>query len=142
MIGRDKSRTRWRVLKIDRLEPYELNIFEDSTTYSEHECYDLLRRLHEGNKAVGGLKLITIFYGIIGTIYCIFLTCRSFFSYLELNMSSSGSRLCEISGTLLHACYHKKKEAWNNLWPYNIWNFQEQDDSSTKFYCAVKLALF
>ncbi|KAF4399391.1 hypothetical protein G4B88_022474 [Cannabis sativa] len=68
MIGRDKSRTHWRVLKIDRLEPTELTIFEDSTTYSEHDCHDLLRRLHEGNKAVGGLKLIAICYGIIGFV--------------------------------------------------------------------------
>ncbi|XP_062087911.1 phosphoinositide phosphatase SAC2-like [Humulus lupulus] len=68
MIGRDKSRTRWRVLKIDRLEPSELKIFEDATTYSENDCYDLLRRLHEGNKAIGGLKLIAICYGIIGFV--------------------------------------------------------------------------
>ena len=70
MIGRDKSRTGWRVLKIDRLEPSELNIFEDPTTYSERECYELLRRLHEGNK--GGLKLITVCYGIIGIVFFLF----------------------------------------------------------------------
>ncbi|KAH8505530.1 hypothetical protein H0E87_012672 [Populus deltoides] len=65
MIGRDKSRTYWRVLKIDRLDPSELNIREDSTTYTERECYDLLRRLHEGNKATGGLKFVTTCYGIV-----------------------------------------------------------------------------
>ncbi|KAF8393685.1 hypothetical protein HHK36_021932 [Tetracentron sinense] len=68
MIGRDKSRTCWRVLKIDRLEPSELNIREDSTTYSESECYDLLRRIHEGNMSSGGLKFVTTCYGIIGFI--------------------------------------------------------------------------
>ncbi|XP_024024532.1 phosphoinositide phosphatase SAC2 isoform X1 [Morus notabilis] len=68
MIGRDKSRTCWRVLKIDRSEPTELNIVEDPTTYSEQECYELLRRIHEGNKPVGGLKLITVCYGIIGFV--------------------------------------------------------------------------
>ena len=57
MIGRDKTRTYWRVLKIDRLDPSELNIREDSTTYTERECCDLLRRIHEGNKATGGLNL-------------------------------------------------------------------------------------
>ena len=66
MIGRDKSRLCWRVLKIDRTESSELNIVEDPTTYSENECFDLLRRIHEGNKAVGGLKFVTICYGIIG----------------------------------------------------------------------------
>uniref|UniRef100_A0A7N0UYZ8 SAC domain-containing protein n=2 Tax=Kalanchoe fedtschenkoi TaxID=63787 RepID=A0A7N0UYZ8_KALFE len=66
MIGRDKSRTHWRVLKIDRSEPSEFNIREDSTTYSETECSDLLRRIHEGNRPTGGLTFVTICYGIIG----------------------------------------------------------------------------
>lgn len=66
MIGRDKSRTYWRVLKIDRLDPSELNILEDSTTYTEHECSDLLRRIHEGNISTGGLKFVTTCYGIVG----------------------------------------------------------------------------
>ncbi|GLT56190.1 hypothetical protein SLA2020_292520 [Shorea laevis] len=68
MIGRDKSRTHWRVLKIDRLDPSELNILEDSTTYSEIECSELLRRIHEGNKSTGGLKFVTTCYGILGFI--------------------------------------------------------------------------
>ncbi|XP_061361914.1 phosphoinositide phosphatase SAC2-like isoform X2 [Gastrolobium bilobum] len=68
MIGRDKSRTIWRVLKIDRLERSELNIIEDITVYSEIECCDLLRRIHEGNKSTGGLKFVTMCYGIIGFI--------------------------------------------------------------------------
>ncbi|XP_054805022.1 phosphoinositide phosphatase SAC3-like isoform X2 [Prosopis cineraria] len=68
MIGRDKSRTYWRVLKIDRLEPSELNLCEDSTTYTEEQCSDLLRRVHEGNKATGGLKFVTTCYGIVGFI--------------------------------------------------------------------------
>ncbi|KAL2338828.1 hypothetical protein Fmac_013274 [Flemingia macrophylla] len=68
MIGRDKSRTYWRVLKIDRLDPSELNLREDSTTYTESECSDLLRRIHEGNKSTGGLKFVTTCYGIVGFI--------------------------------------------------------------------------
>lgn len=66
MIGSDKSRTYWRVLKIDRSEPSELTIREDATTYSETECSDLLRRIHEGNRPTGGLTFVTICYGIIG----------------------------------------------------------------------------
>ncbi|XP_015902276.1 phosphoinositide phosphatase SAC2 isoform X2 [Ziziphus jujuba] len=68
MIGRDKNRTIWRVLKIDRSDPSELNIWQDSATYSENECYDLLRRVDEGNKAIGGLKFVTTCYGIIGFV--------------------------------------------------------------------------
>ena len=66
MVGRDKSRTLWRVLKIDRLELSELNIQEDPTTYSESECQELLKRIHEGNKSTGGLKFVTNCYGIVG----------------------------------------------------------------------------
>ncbi|GER28361.1 phosphoinositide phosphatase family protein [Striga asiatica] len=68
MIGRDKNRTCWKVLKINRLEQSELSVIEDTTTYSEIECYDLLKRIHEGNKSTGGLKFVTACYGIIGFI--------------------------------------------------------------------------
>ncbi|KAI0507679.1 hypothetical protein KFK09_013807 [Dendrobium nobile] len=68
MIGRDKNRTSWRVLKVDRLETFELNICEDSTTYSERECNDLLKRIHEGNRPTGGLRFVTNCYGIVGFI--------------------------------------------------------------------------
>ena len=77
MIGRDKSRTYWRVLKIDRQDPTEqdpteLSIREDSTTYTERECSDLLRRIHEGNKSTGGLKFVTTCYGIVGMLIVVF----------------------------------------------------------------------
>ncbi|XP_023514175.1 phosphoinositide phosphatase SAC2-like isoform X1 [Cucurbita pepo subsp. pepo] len=68
MIGRDKNRTFWRVLKISRLEPSDLNILEDSTAYTDNECFDLLKRIHEGNKLTGGLKFVTTCYGIVGII--------------------------------------------------------------------------
>ncbi|MBA0745455.1 hypothetical protein Gogos_008030 [Gossypium gossypioides] len=68
MIGRDKNRTLWMVLKIDRLDPSELTVIEDSTAYSEIEYFDLLRRIHEGNRSSGGLKFVTACYGIVGFI--------------------------------------------------------------------------
>ncbi|XP_045792286.1 phosphoinositide phosphatase SAC2-like [Trifolium pratense] len=68
MIGRDKNRTFWRVLKIDRSEASELNVIEDPTLYTEIECCDILRRIHEGNKSTGGLKFVTTCYGIIGFV--------------------------------------------------------------------------
>lgn len=69
MVGRDKSRSYWRVLTIDRSEPCELNINEDSTTYTESECTELLKRIHEGNKCIGGLKFVTTCYGIVGMFF-------------------------------------------------------------------------
>ena len=71
LTGRNKSRTCWRVLKIDRLEPLKLNV-EDLATYSENECFDILRRLDEGNQATGGLKFLKTCYGIIRMAYCRF----------------------------------------------------------------------
>ncbi|KAF8012823.1 hypothetical protein BT93_I0858 [Corymbia citriodora subsp. variegata] len=68
MIGRDKNGTFWRVLKIDRSEPSELNILEDPTMYTKNEYCDLLKRIHEGNISSGGLKFVTACYGIIGFI--------------------------------------------------------------------------
>ncbi|XP_017649486.1 phosphoinositide phosphatase SAC2-like isoform X1 [Gossypium arboreum] len=68
MVGRDKGGTLCRILKIDRLDPSELTVLQDSTTYPEIECYDLLRRIHEGNRSTGGLKFVTACYGIIGFV--------------------------------------------------------------------------
>ena len=66
LVGRDKSRTLWRVLKIDRSETTDLGIQEDPTSYSENECQELLWRIHEGNRLTGGLKFVTKCYGIVG----------------------------------------------------------------------------
>ncbi|XP_078441081.1 phosphoinositide phosphatase SAC3-like [Wolffia australiana] len=69
LIGRDtKKRTEWRVLKISRTEPCELNILEDASSYTESECQDFLNRINEGNKSTGGLKFVTDCYGIVGFI--------------------------------------------------------------------------
>ena len=70
MVGRDKSREKWKMLKIDRSEPSDLNIEEDCATYSEAECNDFLERLNDGNKSTGGLRFVTYGYGIVGT--CLF----------------------------------------------------------------------
>ncbi|XP_073003330.1 phosphoinositide phosphatase SAC2-like isoform X2 [Typha latifolia] len=68
MIGRDKRRMMWRVLKIDRLESSELAIHEDPTVFTESECHGLLQRIHEGNRSTGGLKYVTKCYGIVGFV--------------------------------------------------------------------------
>ncbi|KAL9256002.1 Phosphoinositide phosphatase SAC2-like protein [Drosera capensis] len=68
LVGRDKSKTTWRLLKIDRSEPSELVISEDPTIYSFRECCVLLRRIHEGNRRTGGLKFVSTCYGIVGFI--------------------------------------------------------------------------
>ncbi|KAG0615581.1 hypothetical protein M758_5G052900 [Ceratodon purpureus] len=68
LVGRDKKKQHWQVLKIDRTEAAELNLVEDPVIYTEAECKRLLNRVAEGNKPTGGLQLVTKAYGIVGFI--------------------------------------------------------------------------
>ncbi|KAJ0237344.1 SAC domain-containing protein [Hirschfeldia incana] len=68
LIGRDKKQTFWRVLKIDRTDPTELNLFEDPTRYTHDEIIQLKRWLSRGNEKYGGLRTETTCYGIIGFV--------------------------------------------------------------------------
>ncbi|KAF9953360.1 phosphatidylinositol-3,5-bisphosphate 5-phosphatase [Mortierella alpina] len=61
--------TRFRVLKIDRTSAQdELSITEDETVYSKAQVDDLLGMIVNGNKATGGMREITKFYGIVGFV--------------------------------------------------------------------------
>ncbi|XP_010537649.1 PREDICTED: phosphoinositide phosphatase SAC5-like isoform X2 [Tarenaya hassleriana] len=68
LVGRDEKKTVRRILKIDRTEPNELNLFEDPTNYSKDEWLDLKRRIDRGNKKYGGIEEVTTCYGIIGFV--------------------------------------------------------------------------
>ncbi|THU72889.1 hypothetical protein C4D60_Mb04t16980 [Musa balbisiana] len=58
LIGSDRDKRFFRVLKIDRSEPSELNISEDPVVYSPQEVKSLLQRIDEGNRATGGLSSV------------------------------------------------------------------------------------
>jgi len=68
LVGRDKSKQHWRVLKIDRSEPTELCLCEDPVVYTKREHFALLKTIDDGNKATGGLTLVTKAYGIVGRV--------------------------------------------------------------------------
>ncbi|XP_078447268.1 phosphoinositide phosphatase family protein isoform X2 [Wolffia australiana] len=68
LIGSDIDRRFFRVLKIDRSEPSELNISEDPVVYSQQETKSLLQRIGEGNRSTGGLNFVAKVYGIAGCI--------------------------------------------------------------------------
>ncbi|KAL1824923.1 hypothetical protein ACET3Z_011701 [Daucus carota] len=68
LIGSDRSKRSFRVLKIDRLETSDLNISEDPVVYSSQEVKSLLKRIDEGNRATGGLSVVAKAYGIAGCI--------------------------------------------------------------------------
>ena len=67
LIGRDKKKTFWRILKIDRTDPNELNLFEDPTRYTHEQIVELKKWISRGNQEYGGLRAETTCYGIIGT---------------------------------------------------------------------------
>lgn len=68
LIGRDEKKTFWRILKIDRTDPKELNLFEDPTRYTHDEISQLKKWISRGNQEHGGLRAETTCYGIIGFV--------------------------------------------------------------------------
>ncbi|KAH6765123.1 Phosphoinositide phosphatase family protein [Perilla frutescens var. frutescens] len=68
LIGSDRYEKFFRVLKIDRMEPSDLNISEDPVVYPPQEVKSLLQRIAEGNRATGGLTFVAKVYGIVGCI--------------------------------------------------------------------------
>ncbi|KAJ0048209.1 hypothetical protein Pint_14974 [Pistacia integerrima] len=68
LIGSDRNKRFFRVLKIDRSEPSDLNISEDPVVYSPQEIKNLLQRIDEGNRATGGLNPVAKVFGIAGCI--------------------------------------------------------------------------
>ncbi|XP_059459748.1 phosphatidylinositol-3-phosphatase SAC1 isoform X1 [Corylus avellana] len=68
LIGSDRNKKLFRVLKIDRSEPSDLNISEDPVVYSPKEIKNLLQRIDEGNRATGGLTPVAKVFGIAGCI--------------------------------------------------------------------------
>ncbi|KAG0513268.1 hypothetical protein BDA96_10G087000 [Sorghum bicolor] len=68
ILGTNTNKTIWRLLKIDRMEPSELNVDEDSTVHSQSDYLDLLKNLDEEHRSTGGVKFVTNCFGIIGFI--------------------------------------------------------------------------
>ncbi|KAK9099603.1 hypothetical protein Syun_026648 [Stephania yunnanensis] len=131
MIGADKSRTYWRVIKIGRLDPNELIIHEDPTIYSEAECYDLLGRVHEGNKPSGGLKFVTTCYGIIGFV--------KFLGPYYMLLITKRKKIGAIGS---HAVYTVAKSAMIPLSNSTVWSnvvYSKNEKRYKKILAAVDL---
>lgn len=84
IVGTDLLDLTFRILKIDRTaDAGELIITEDDIVYTKKETYRILSTIDEGNRATGGLKMKTSFWGILGFIrftchyYMIYVTKRS-----------------------------------------------------------------
>lgn len=73
LVGSNNSQTKFRVLKIDRMEPRELNVVDDHQVYSREEIQSLLSMIDVGNRNRQG-SLGTPFvpvasaFGIVGFV--------------------------------------------------------------------------
>ncbi|KAH7278461.1 hypothetical protein KP509_38G042400 [Ceratopteris richardii] len=112
LVGTDKFKKHWKILKIDRCDPTKLNIFEDPTDYTQHDCNDLLIRLNAGNKSTGGLKkFVTKAYSVLGfiqfveTYYILLLTKRRLLGTISgfPIYGVAASRLISIAHPLVQA---------------------------------------
>ncbi|GJN22478.1 hypothetical protein PR202_gb10043 [Eleusine coracana subsp. coracana] len=56
ILGTNSDKTFWRLLKINKSEPSELDIDECSTVYTQNEYPDLLNGLNEDHRSTGGDK--------------------------------------------------------------------------------------
>jgi hypothetical protein len=68
LVGSDCEQTRFRVLKIGRMQPHELDLQEDPTEYSRNELHSLLMMIQAGNRLSGGLTKVLSAYGVLGFV--------------------------------------------------------------------------
>ncbi|CAF1252025.1 unnamed protein product [Rotaria magnacalcarata] len=83
VVAMNKSRSKCRILKIDRMDQKELTIIEDQHEYSHGELRQLLGTIEVSNSRIGGFSKTIHCHGIIGFIkflegyYMIVITRRS-----------------------------------------------------------------
>ena len=71
--------TRFRVLKIDRMEPKDLIVIDDKMEYTQDEIRDLVNMIDVGNRNrtsqrgnTGGVARVVSAFGIVGKLKIIF----------------------------------------------------------------------
>ena len=67
-MGTNRTRNRFRVLKIDRTLPNDLAITEDPKIYNAQEIALMKEMIDQGNRASGGMKMVCSACGILGTV--------------------------------------------------------------------------
>ncbi|XP_004348141.1 sac domain-containing inositol phosphatase 3 [Capsaspora owczarzaki ATCC 30864] len=69
IVGSNQSETRFRVLKVDRSDPYDMDIMEDlSGTYDRYSIQQLLGTINESMRHHGGLQKTVSAFGVLGFI--------------------------------------------------------------------------
>eukprot|EP00118_Oscarella_pearsei_P006754 m.31126 g.31126 ORF g.31126 m.31126 type:complete len:875 (+) comp31452_c0_seq2:148-2772(+) len=88
LVACDRAESCFRVLKIDRTEPYELVITEDKTGYTEADIRELLNRIYDGQGKNNRMNRKVSAYGIFGFVkflegyYIILITERKRIAYI------------------------------------------------------------
>lgn len=115
-MGSNNILTRFRVLKIDRMEPRELIVVDDKREYTQDEIKDLVNMIDMGNRTragqrnnVGGVARIVSAFGIVGKIIKHFLfkhtvnncTYISFYICIKCNNLYSFNTHFEIQAFIL-----------------------------------------
>ncbi|KAJ6825400.1 phosphoinositide phosphatase SAC2-like [Iris pallida] len=131
MVGRDKSRRLWKILKIDRSDPSELNIREDSANYSASECTDVLMRVNEGNKSTGGLKFVTSCYGIVGFV--------KFLGPYYMLLITKRRQIGVICGHMVYAVTRSEIIALPNSYAQSSVAVSKNEHRYKKLLCSVDL---
>lgn len=74
-MGSNNILTRFRVLKIDRMEPRELIVIDDKREYTQDEIQDLVNMIEMGNRTrtgqrnnIGSVARAISAFGIVGKI--------------------------------------------------------------------------
>ncbi|KDD74043.1 hypothetical protein H632_c1626p0, partial [Helicosporidium sp. ATCC 50920] len=106
LIGCSKDQDAWTVLKLSR-QDLALTAVEDGTVYNKVQIDVLLRTLHEGNRAHGGLQLVCKALALAGCFrflegyYLLLVTKRTL-----RGLICGGHKVYSIAGTLLLPLLH------------------------------------
>ncbi|CAH0560773.1 unnamed protein product [Brassicogethes aeneus] len=71
LVGSNNTQTRFRVIKIDRMEPKDLILYDDKVEYTAEEIKDLVNMIDSGNRNKSmnsGLSKVISAFGIVGFI--------------------------------------------------------------------------
>jgi hypothetical protein len=72
IVGSNRHKTKFRLLKLDRTDLTELSVSEDPFFYSRKQIQDLLNMIDTGNKGSGGLKKTCVAFGLVGASHQLF----------------------------------------------------------------------
>lgn len=117
LVGSNNTQTRFRVLKIDRTEPRDLDIYDDKVEYSAEEIRDLVSMIESGNRKAGasGITRYISAFGIVGEIHLMHLK-RNNYNYKTFKFV----RFHPVFRRILHNFNHKTQKGSSNWSPYFV----------------------